>query len=484
MMRAIISSLCVATFFVSVSAAPQSPLEKLKKQVPWKKKDETTASASKDAYLKLAREKKYVLDNFPHHTNRSELANKAQAEHYARLAEELDYPNTRSKLEEGVKKFPEIAQEYDVKLLLEEFPSKFSMLSEHFLSEANRFIEVAYQTQSKNRLRAAEFAEGAVILTDTVLSVTPNDARAMEVKRDAEAAVTRIGGALVASVYTSPFHKANAGKIVFFSAPVEVRRENTSAVAAGFKGGSHIYAMAYMKASFKDQVSLPNRDLLKAIKLRLFIDGNEYQDFGGFPASITWEQYEDAGTTYLKVDLVPDPALVDYPSPFQYDPVIKYAKVFGQSSPRKHRIQLKLDADGKVVAEGEFDLDLSTGQGAMMAIADKLREAKLSKVFLPKPKMTNVAFQQSMAAALKEQGWKETILRVVITDSQWKIHRNAFGAIEFRSIGAAVAMKEPNGVCKYFTLSFKQDYRGGGYGKTQQYGVGDKLEMACSNVNK
>lgn len=484
MLRAIITSLCVATFLLSVSAAPQNPLEKLKKQVPWKKKVETTDSASRDAYLKLAREKKYVLDNFPHHTNRSEFADKAQAENYARLAEELDYPSTRSKLEEGVKQFPEIAQEYDVKLLLEEFPSKFAMLSEHFLSEANRFIEVAYQTQSKNRLRAAEFAGGAMILANAVLSVTPNNARALEVKRDAEAAVTRIGGALVASVYTSPFHKANAGKIVFFSAPAEIKREDQSAVAAGFKGGAYIYAMAYMKASFKDQVSLPNRSLLKAIKLRLFIDGNEYQDFGGFPASITWEQYQDPGTTYLKVDLVPDPALVDYPYPHQYNPLIKYAKVFGESSPRKHRIQLKLDADGKFVAEGEFDLDLSTGQDVMLAIADKLRNAKLAKVFLPKPQMTNGALQQSMAAALKEQGWKETILRVVITDSQWKIHRNAFGAIEFRSIGAAVALKGHNGECKYFTLSFKQDYRGGGYGKTQQYAVGDNFEMACSNVNK
>ncbi|MEW6210763.1 MAG: hypothetical protein AB1631_20530 [Acidobacteriota bacterium] len=484
MMRVIISSLFVAALLISL--APQNPLEKLKEQVPWKKKADTGdySKASKDAYLKLAREKKYVTDNFPHHTNRSEISNKAQAENYARLAEELDYPNTRLKLEEGVRKFPAIAEEYDVKLLLQEFPSRFAMLSEHFLSEANRFIEVAYQTQSKNRLRAAEFAEGAVILTNAVLSVVPNDTRALAVKRDAEAAVNRIGGALAASVYTSPFHKANAGKMVFFGVPVDIKQENPSAVAVGFKAGDYIYSIAYLKASFKDQISLPNRSLLKAIKLRLFIDGNEYQDFGGFPASITWEQYQDAGTTYLKVDVVPDPSVVNYPNPSQYDPVIKYAKVLGQSSPRKHRIQLKLDADGKIVAEGEFDLDLSMGQDKILAIADKLREAKLSKVFLPKPRMTNAALERSMAAALKEQGWKEAILRVVVTDSQWTIHRNAFGAIEFRSIGAAAAMKGADGVCKYFTLSFKQDYRGGGFGKTQQYGVGDNFEMACSNVNQ
>ena len=79
---------------------------------------------------------------------------------------------------------------------------------------------------------------------------------------------------------------------------------------------------------------------------------------------------------------------------------------------------------------------------------------------------------------------KQQMLRAVITDSQWTVHRNPLGVILYRSIGAAVAMKEPDGRCRYFRLSFKQQYRGGGYGQAEQHAVGDNFEMACANVSK
>jgi len=439
------------------------------------------ALGAKDKYREMAREKNSHTNTFPQQVRISE---QRDAESYFKAAQELDYPGTRKQLEEGVRQFPDLAEDSNVKDLLQQFPAEFQPLADGFISESNRFIELAYQTQSKNKTKAAEYAETATMLADLVLLIVPGHTQALAMKKDADAAMAKVGGALAASAYTSSFHKENAGKIVFFRTPTSIRQENPSAASTSFKSGENIYAILYLKGSMKELVSIPNRDHIRGLKYRVFIDGNEHQDFGGFPTGVTWEQYADPATTYLKLDVVPDPDAIDYPLPHPYTSPIKFARVFGQSSPRKHKIEIRLELNYKVAAEGSFELDGSAGHEKLLALADKLHQEMISKVFLPKPKMANAALQQSMMAALKSNGWKQQMLRAVITDSQWQIHRNALGAILFRSIGAAVAMKEPDGRCRFFTLSFKQQYQGGGYGRTEQYGVGDNFEMACANVNR
>ncbi len=441
------------------------------------------ALASKDAYFELARKKYSIAGQFPSPTARLRFENKRDIENLLQTARDLDYPATRAKLEEGVRQFRDLAEDYNAKKLLEEFPSAFDVTAQNFISESNRLIELAYQTQSKNRTQAASFAESAAMLVEVVLTVAPANTGAIALKKDSDAAMEKISGALAASVYTSAFHKTNAGKIVFFNSPQQIKQVQSTAVASEFKAGDHIYAIVYLKGALKDIYSAPNRDVVAKLGYRVYLDGTEHVDYGGFPAGITWDQYSNAGTTYLLLDIVPDPEVIDYPAPRQYDSVIKLARLLGQSSPRRHRIEIKFDL-GEVAASGAFEIDNSTGQEKLLAIAAALHKEKISKVFLPKAAMANAALQQSMTAALKSNGWKQQMLRVAITDSQWQIHRNALGAIIFRSIGAAVAMKETNGTCRYFTLSFKQAYRGGGYGQTEQYGVGNNFEMACENVNK
>lgn len=477
---------------IPVKATPQSPLERLKRNIPASndksadKKDTTKSSdGSKQSYLELARQKYRIAVKFPSPNNWPRFYNKKEVEPFLTIAQELDFPNTKTRLDEGIRRFPELAREYDIKRLTENFAAEFRQLAEHLVSESNRFIEIAYQNQSSNKLQASEHAEGAVMIADTVLLVLPDHNGALAVKKDAEAAVNKFGGAIASSSGSGSLHRANAGKIVFFRSPQNVGQEDSGAIASRFKGGDYIYGVAYLKSSLKDFTHLPNRDWLKNIHYRLFIDGQEHRDYGGFPAGITWEEYQNPGTNHLKVDIVVDPAATRYDSPSRYDPAIKYAKIFGQSSPRKHKIELKLIAEYNAIAEGSFELDLSEGQEKLLALTERLHQEKISRVFLPKPKMVNAALQQSIVAALKANGWKQQILRVAITDSDWHIHRNALGAIEFRSLGASVAMKEPDGRCRYFTLSFKQPFLGGGrYGSTAQYGVGNNFEMLCANVGK
>jgi hypothetical protein len=442
------------------------------------------ALAAKDSYIDQARRMVSATATFPNYKNKLQFSNKSDIENYHKAAKELDYPAGSAKLREGVSKFSDLASDDNIKYLLHEFPAEFSALANQFLSESNRFTELAYQAQTNNKVRAVEYAEISLLLTDIVALVTPDHANVVAAKKDAETAMNKIGGALAAASYTSDFHKSNAGKIVFFSSPPAIKQENAAKVSSAFKAGDHIYAMVYLKAALKDLASISSRDYLDGIEYKLFIDGTEVTGTDRFLAKLTWEQYKDPATTYLKLDIVPDPDVIDYPSPFQYDPVINFTRAFGRSSPRRHTIEIRFTAGSVAHATGSFEIETSNGQEKLLAIADSLHKEKISKVFLPKPKMVSDALQQSMAQALKSNRWNQEMLRVVITDSAWEIHRNAFGAIIFRSIGAAVAMKEPDGRCRYFTLSFKQAYQGGGYGRTEQHGVGNNYEMACANVNK
>jgi hypothetical protein len=478
----------------------QSPLERLKKNLPdGKDKNSTSKNAdtgkvstdgaqavgSKDEYKTLAAHQRALAMNLINDIERDSISERRDVLRLRALAERLDYANTKARLEAGLAKYPDLAKEHSVKDFLQGIPAQFTKSANLLLSQTKAFIESAYQKQSRNKLEAAEMAESAVIYADLVLSIQPDNAQARALKKDAEAAIAKVGGAIAATTHTSPFHKANSGKIVFFKSPPTVKQEERAGAAGEFKAADHIYAIAYLKGSLKELVQYPSRELLAGLRYRLFIDGNEHVEYGGFRARVTWETYQDPGTTYLLLDLVPDPDAIDYQNPFHYDPTIKYTKVLGQASPRRHRIELKLEGDNKFLAEGAFSIDLSAGQERLLAVAEKLYQEKLTKVFLPKPAMVNAALGQSMLEAMKANGWKQQLLRLVITEAQWNIHRNAAGVILFRSLNTATAVKEADGRCRYFSISFKQPHLGGGrYGKTEQYGVGDNLDMACANVNK
>jgi hypothetical protein len=49
-------------------------------------------------------------------------------------------------------------------------------------------------------------------------------------------------------------------------------------------------------------------------------------------------------------------------------------------------------------------------------------------------------------------------------------------------MGAKVAVKTPEGTYKLFSLTFKQDYDGKNYGKTELYAVGDSLVILFENI--
>ncbi len=396
------------------------------------------------------------------------------------IARELDYPTTRKTVSDGVRRFPQTASSVNVTALLTTFPDRFRQSTgANAVAEARRHLGMA--RSAGNRIKAGDHADLAVALADVVLAVLPDDPGALEVRRDASAILGKpaAGGGAAAGAVDSNL----ATKIVFYRKPAGAGSADASTASASFTAGEPVYGVAYLRGPVRELVDIPNQDYVgKMVKYRIFVDGQEHLDFKGYPAYLTWDEYQDPNRTRLAVDLAPLPEAVDYPRARLYDNAIKFTKLLADSPPGRHEIEVHLMAGERLAAKGSFVLDTTSGASSLADRSTALHRERISKVRLPQPKMSNPGLQSAMASALKANGWHQQVLRVVITSAQWTIHRNAFGVIMFRSVNTTVALKEQDGRCRLFEISFKQPYRGGGYGAAEQHGVGDNDDIACENV--
>ena len=399
---------------------------------------------------------------------------------YLKEAIEIDYPNLLKITIEGDAKFKGHSFDYKVQTV-KEFAAAYKSYYDHTLENViNGLIEGAYENKTKNTQDAIKYAEQAKQLSDAALLLLPNDSSVRALSKEATSTLEKIGGVIFAKIYTSELHKENAGKIVFFTKKPNIKAENRSTIKTTYRAGDFIYAMAYLKGSFKDLTKSTNGI---NVTVSLFVDGSKKTNhtFGMDYASL------QKGMTYSFIEIIPDPTTNTHSGPF------KYAHKLAAISPRNHTIKFSLDAiqpgtSAMIhLADGEFKLDCSTGQDKLASYAVTYREKSLSKIYMPKAKMNNSSLANSMKLALQNEGWEndKKVQRIVITGSSWKIHKHPVnGKILYRSIPAVAAFKTNEGLCKYWNLTFKQTYQGSGYGNIFVGGVGSIVDLACNNVFK
>jgi hypothetical protein len=350
-----------------------------------------------------------------------------------------------------------------------EFPEHFAKLKQEFLiKEINNAIETAYAEKGKGAARAGaavEAAESALLVCEGILFITPDDTQVQGLKADAESALAAMGAARE-KVFTGSFHKEHAGKIVFSAQPIVAGEENPAALRNAFNAATDdIYGMMYFPGTFQEVTGGGAYGWTK-----LFVDGNEKASYDfKLPA-------DQAANAWLKSEIIPDPAASTTRG------AAIFTKALSELSPRRHTVKVQtLDQDWKVLAEGEFTLDCSGGLERIADVHKRINEQKLANVKLPAPAMRNAALEKECMAALKD--WKEKPIKVIITDADWTIqYHPVTGAITSRTINTTVAMKKPDGGCRMFVVSFRQQYQGKKYGKAQQYGVGDSADIPCDNV--
>ncbi|MEW7289612.1 hypothetical protein [Aquimarina sp. 2304DJ70-9] len=126
------------------------------------------------------------------------------------------------------------------------------------------------------------------------------------------------------------------------------------------------------------------------------------------------------------------------------------------------------------------------------AWADENNE-ELKKVFLPKPgKMqTSVRAKEVISVLNNREGYNNDYYHAVVLSNDWNIEHHSYtGAIIGRTVTARAVRKGTDGVCRYDTTKFIQEYTGSGYQKNLKYykatrltrGVAGNGKIACENV--
>ncbi|MGP1421050.1 MAG: hypothetical protein ACTTKI_05620 [Tannerella sp.] len=109
------------------------------------------------------------------------------------------------------------------------------------------------------------------------------------------------------------------------------------------------------------------------------------------------------------------------------------------------------------------------------AAAWEAEQERARMVELPTPRMRNAQLEATMLRLANAHFSGIKVEKVFIMDSDWRIQRNAVGAILRRTLNTAIVVKESNGKYYLRDLSFEQPYSGGGgYGATKVYGTGVK----------
>ena len=253
-----------------------------------------------------------------------------------------------------------------------------------------------------------------------------------------------------------------------FFLPIQINSENESSFKTSFSSKETVYAMIYLK------INLSAIQGTGLITTKIYANGTEI-------AKHEWKaSSENQRNTYNDAEIMPIPINAETFG------ALKFYEAFSNSLlPSVNKIKVCLiDAGDNIVAEGEFDLDCNGGTDDITSRYNELKSIRLEKVRMPTAKISDPSLEASMISAMANQNWSEKALKAVITGDSWITQRDAFGAILFREMYAALAFKTTEGTCKIFYMSFKQDYNGGSYGKTKYYSVGGNEEIKCENVYK
>jgi len=280
------------------------------------------------------------------------------------------------------------------------------------------------------------------------------------------------------------------GKVVFSTKPIDLA--NPRDLTTSFKSGDFIYAAALMDDKWYKLFDLESPRGKEYLELKMTVDGE--MDF----ASLMLRN-EAMDRKALVIDIVPEPARMTAYS----DPNLVYQDSYSQHTkggPMQFTMMLSKLPGGthkvqfvvyryKDLAVGEFTIKGNTFQN-YESLHTRLAGAETKNVVMPKPGMKDRGLEGAMRALVEKsryEGFQGDILSVVVQDKEWNIQRHELtGAVMFRYIRAAVAVKGKDGKCRLITLvNFKQEFFGNEFQKLQLDGWGQTpVEIPCENVGR
>ncbi len=242
------------------------------------------------------------------------------------------------------------------------------------------------------------------------------------------------------------------------------------------KAGEPIYAMIYMSQTFHEILGA-NQSV--DITEYLWIDGGIVSRYD---YRMDFKGVQSQGNTY-EIEMAPAVDKINFPKQaatlcgplFDLDPGI-------------HDITLGMQYGSTALGEVTFKFDNrdAAGIAKFEEMYNKYSNKILTNVTMPVAKMTDAKLDASIKQAIIDDNWSQTVLKIVVMDSDWQIVTNEYtGAILYRWINTAVAVKNSDGTCMLFHPIVCQDYAGGGVYSTKSRLCGMHLlekQIACENV--
>jgi hypothetical protein len=341
----------------------------------------------------------------------------------------------------------------------------------------NNKIEEAYQKKKYNEKEAIEMAKDAFNLAEAASLILYENQEAQQLKADAEKTLNDLGGNYFKNLYTSDFHKKNAGKILFSKTPIVIGKEDPNQFVTTITGTDKLYAVAYLNAKIKDLGQSSTYDLE--------IDGNN-----AYLTPFSHNQ-ADLELSYYLIEIIPDPKVALH----SYDP-LAFGPVLGDLSPRKHTMNLGfVFGYGEKAAIGTLSLDWSNADGAAIKANNELaaknaqdnwaRNLTLPEHF-SKPSKSfgdpELSVEKIKAAIMANSEYSQNIkqiTKIVIgekyneSDGDWILFKNDVGIPTHKASnrGIFIIFTGKDGWCYYSKdISFKRSYEGAGtYSKAKLF---------------
>lgn len=282
-------------------------------------------------------------------------------------------------------------------------------------------------------------------------------------------------------VYSSAWHKQNAGKVLFAAQLPEARKESPAMFKAGFKAGEPIYGIAYFRGATGELSGDVGQTV--AVMVHLKVAGKDLDSAGYFIAPDA-PAYKEAWANFEAMPK--DPAQVR-----ELNVAADLSKALAGLEQGKHKVEVAVsvmnndNSKGQTVAQGIFEYDASAGQSAAAAIAGKLADRLLDEARMPEAGMKDAKLEKQMLTAAAKNDFGDVPLRVVIVDDAFEYKKAALtGIILSRTIHTAVATKGKDGSCMVRYIQMTQQAVGKKFDPPLASMPSDESPIRCENVGK
>ncbi|MFA6569826.1 MAG: hypothetical protein WCT77_01170, partial [Bacteroidota bacterium] len=343
-----------------------------------------------------------------------------------------------------------------------------------FKTEINTAIEEAYKLKGEGKIfKAIMTAKSAVNDVEYGIALLPGNSDISSLKNDAEKSFIDLSGPYYQNIWSSDFHKQNAGKFLFSKQPIIIGKEDPNQFTNSFTANDRIYGVVYLDARVADYIGFYDG------WIRIDIDKKCVDvDYG------CWNVFTDLGDSaagvnaYYVTEILPDPAVSVRVNDGQ-----GWVKEFEKLSPRSHNIDVYFYNKGPSVVKGTINLDL-TGFSPEKMRADADLALKNSKdniarntpvpdVFKKpskgfKDKLLSIDKMKKIIQEYLDPG--EVILKVIMTEDyndEWSVRKNEYGITTHRVSQSyvSVLVKDKDNWCYFMTdLYFEEKWEGNKFG--------------------